>query len=265
MKNNYFAIIFIYCCCLYTAFSYSKVNNFPPVEIKEIKEIKVISPHWINYSNFDGTGFYFDLFRLIYESPNRKISFDIVPWSRLVMYIDTNNADIGLGGTRDKKALQSKYPMDIETVVAISPKNSESDWLGMSSLKGKTLAIHYGYEFEDKIPVNFNLYLISTPAQAWKMLEAQRLDFYIENHHDAMNFLKENNFESNKYNFYPLWTEMLLPRFVKSAKGKALADIYDHRYPIIHSDGSLKALYDKYDIPYPNTLPSSLNSIQFFR
>jgi len=232
---------------------------------KNIDNIIIVAPHWPKFTNHDGTGLYFDLIKLIYENENIQVSFNIVPWARAVKYIETNQADIIVGDTKDDTALQSNAPLDVETIVAISLKKKAEKWQGISTLENKVLGFIRGYFFKQKIPVNIKDYNFEEAKQGWGMLNKGRIDYYIENYVDALTYLKLNGVTPATYNFNSLWREILFPRFAKTAKGKYLADLYDKKYPEIYADGRLEALYNKYNIPYVDPYAPTLKAIEYIK
>ncbi len=238
------------------------INAQSPDKEQNINTVRVVSPAWSKFTNTDGTGLYFDLVKLIYESQQTIITTELVPWARGVKYIKDNKADLLLGNTRSDGGLQTKYPLDVEKIVAISKKNSQQSWVGPTSLTNKIVGFIRGYDFLDKMPVKVKSYNFEYPKQGWGMLDNDRIEYYIENHTDALIRLKEKNIDANNYNFHRLWEEVLIIKFQDSPRGQALADIYDKRYPIIHADGSLESIYKKYNIPYIDPLLLNLTGLE---
>jgi len=229
---------------------------------EEVDIIKVVAPFWTGFTNKDGTGIYFDLVKLIYDTPKQKVSFEILPWARAVKYVDNSSADVLLGDLRDKNFFQSQAPLDIESAMAISLKSNKTEWHGEKSLKDKIVGFVRGYYLDSRFSVNVRIYNFENSVQGFGMLDKGRIDYFIQDFVYASKFIEENGINGEKYNFDPLWFIELVLRFSKTPKGKRLAEIYDKRFPIIYKDGRLEALFKKYQIPYVDPYSPSFEAVQ---
>ena len=64
-----------------------------PVSGGEIKTIHIVTPAWPDQTNEDGNGLFFDIVRSIYEPAGIKMKYEIVPWKRAELMLNSNRAD----------------------------------------------------------------------------------------------------------------------------------------------------------------------------
>jgi|GEM_PF-2794462 len=60
------------------------------------QEIRVATDIWEGYSNRDGTGYYFDILREIYPSPEYVLKVSYVPFRRGLRMVETAREDVTL-------------------------------------------------------------------------------------------------------------------------------------------------------------------------
>ena len=96
--------------------------GFQPAQAGE--PIIVVSDTWENFVSKDGTGYYLDLLRLAYPSPQYELELSILPYSRALHLIKNKQADIVLGiwANEYDHTLLSKYPVEVDLYDAVSRK-----------------------------------------------------------------------------------------------------------------------------------------------
>ncbi len=75
-----------------------------------MKEVLVVSECWIDLTNKDGSGLYFDIVRMVYELVGIKVKIKIFPYNRSSMMVKKKRADVWLGSYLDEEdyAIYSK-------------------------------------------------------------------------------------------------------------------------------------------------------------
>lgn len=207
----------------------------------------IVTPSWKNFTEKDGSGFYFDLMRLVFEPEGIQISHQITPWARCELLVSSKKADALLGSYKEKMQLYN-YPnyaiwIDISSVAF---KRGKFEWHGTTSLKDKKVAWIRGYRYDSYLDIRLQIYELSDNSQAWQMLELDRIDFYLDSLTDMKLFIKENAIDHDKYEIQNVITKQLYVRFAKTEKGKRLADIYDKRILRLYENGQLERLYLKW-------------------
>tara|TARA_R110001592_G_scaffold65156_2_gene200059 strand:+ start:580 stop:1278 length:699 start_codon:yes stop_codon:yes gene_type:complete len=207
----------------------------------------IVTPAWKTFTEEDGTGFYFELMKMLYEPIGIKIDYQITPWARSVAMISLKQADALVGSYLEQADL-FHYPQqaiwrDISSVVF---KPSIFKWKGIDSLQNKNIGWIRGYGYDAYFDVPMNVTKLIDNKQAWKLLELNRIDFYIESLTDLKLYMQENTINSNEYEIENVLSKDMYVRFAKTAQGKKFADIFDQRIVELKQNGQLKELYLKW-------------------
>lgn len=224
--------------------------------------LRLVTPIWKNFTQADGSGFYFELMRLIYHPVNISVEYEIMPWARSLLILEQQQAD----------AIVGSYLIDAEKfhfpdnpiwldVSAVAFKTDKVDWQGVSSMKNKVVAWIRGYSYDDFIDINISTLELIDNKQAWEMLSLDRIDFYMDSITDLKIYLNSNNLSGNDYTIEKVLTKPMYIRFALTEKGKNLAEIYDKRLPDIVANGELKALYQKWGY-YPDHYHAFLSALE---
>jgi polar amino acid transport system substrate-binding protein len=210
-------------------------------------ELLIVTPVWKTFTEENGSGFYFDLMRLVYEPEGIAISYQITPWARSAILIQNKQADAMLGSYKQQQEvyLYPTKPIWIDHS-AVAFKRDKVKWTGTSSLSGKSVGWIRGYEYDSFLDVNMNIQKLINNQQAWKMLSLDRLDFYIDSITDLQIYLKENQLDEKDYALENILIKNMYIRFARTDKGKRFVDIYDQRIIQLQKSGQLKQLYRKW-------------------
>ena len=90
---------------------------------------------------------------------------------------------------------------------------------------------------------------ISNEQQGFKMLLSNNGDFLLTTREETVNFVKAENLNLNLFNTHSIATQYIYLGFTNNKKGQKLAEIYDRRVKEFIEDGTLEALYQKWDTP----------------
>jgi len=227
---------------------------------EDIKTIQIATPVWEGQTNEDGTGLFFEIVRSIYEPVGIKMEFKFVPWKRAVYMIERCEADALLDSYREnitEKMIIPKYPLVKEYNVAVFKKDKIKKWEGVKSLEGLRLLWIRGYDFH-KNPNMIYLYVkweeIDDYETAWKMLDIDRADAYLDAFVDVRNFISKNKVDMTPYRMEFIFGENGYMAFSKSEKSEKLIAIYDKRIIELFKSGELKNIFKKWDYPFPDDI-----------
>ncbi len=220
-----------------------------------METVTIATPSWKNLTNKDGTGLYFDLFRLIYDSPHFKLNYVIVPWKRGKVMLKNQIADIQPAAYQTPKTdlwIYSEYPMDVDYTVAVFKKSRIKNWLGQKSMKDRNVVWPRDYNFQNYLDVNVKWDEIDYPNQGWLMIESGRTDFYMDILPSINAYIREHNPDMRVFTVETVLTINTYPRFFSSEKGKTLRDFYDKKASVLFKNGAIKRLFNKWNIKYPS-------------
>ena len=195
---------------------------------------------WEDYSNEDGTGYYLDLLKAIYEPKGINIDVKYVPYKRSVEMVDNKKADMMLGAYEGEEivGVYGKYPIELDVVdAAVSPE------LAKESLSGKKVGAVRGNEFNSYTNVSMKYREVSNLRSLLKMLNHQRIDAVLDYEVDirsagkaigeASRFEIKTGVLSNPSYFV----------FANSARGEKMRKIFDEEFIKLYRDGKVQNIY----------------------
>ena len=212
--------------------------------------IKVIAPEWPNWTNSDGSGFYFELIRAVYEDSHRKLLFDNANFMRSKVSAQNGDSDIVVGvfakHHKDANLITPFYPIDNETFVIASKKAHR--WQSLQDLNHQRLIIPRGYRVADDLPFKFTPVYVDSDLQGLKMLLANRERYLLTTEEEITIHL--NTFKHTLDNFYiqEVIVSYIYLGFTNNTKGQTLADTYDQRLPQLIKEGAVESLYHKWQL-----------------
>lgn len=117
-------------------------------------EIRVVTAAWMGYANAQGEGYYFEILRQAFPSPEWQLKVTVVPFARSIQLLQHDKADIVLGVYQGdlRKGLYSAAAVEMDTVdVALTPAMAR-DWQGLESLHLRKVQAYIAYGFDRLIP-----------------------------------------------------------------------------------------------------------------
>jgi len=247
IKHITILILLLFIC--HTSWAYEK-------EPVNINTIHIATPAWEGQTNEDGTGLFFDIIRTVYEPAGIKMRFEIVPWKRAVQMILSNNADALLDIYReniDENMSAPQYPLLTEFTVAIFKKNRIKNWTGVKSLEGISLIWLRDYDYHNTRHLK-NIKLkwseVDDYESAWRILEKDRADAYLEAYTDAKHYITSNKIDMNIYQMEKIGGDKGFMACPKTEKSKILINIYDKRIIELLKSGELKKIFEKWNYPF---------------
>ena len=192
---------------------------------------------------------YWELFRLIYVDYNLEIH--IKPIKRVEKLLTNKNIDIVFPFYKQdiESELHGAQPFDYDRVSALFKKSKFKEWHGIKNNISRRFVwvVEHGYEnyFDIK-----NYREARDQKQALKMLERNRVDFYLNAKDDIEIAFKKLQLDSTEYGIAEVIRLGLYPFFANNEKGMNLKSIYDKRLTEIKNNGKLKSLFQKHKLDY---------------
>ena len=227
------------------------------------RPIKVVSEAWAGYANQQGTGFYQRLLNLIYQPLGYQIDYKILPYARTAaMVAKGEEADIMLVGwdvahwVYDWKysVLTPHKAVDTEEVLALSLRHKGLDWFHLVGGMRYRFGWRNGYAYEEHFKVkNQHITLLDNAGQGLKMLQAGRLDFFLESAEDVNQELLQRD-DGDRFKRQVIRVRKLYPVFHKGDWGRQLMDIYDSRMQSMENSGELQRWYSENNKNYQDIL-----------
>ncbi|MFG1481925.1 transporter substrate-binding domain-containing protein [Halobacteriovorax sp. HFRX-2_2] len=219
----------------------------------EIKTIEISTPKWDGFTNKDGSGLYFELVKKAYSLSNIKVNYTFVPWPRAVKYVNENHKDAMLGAyNSDPESIYPNYPIDVEYTLVIYKKNSLKDWQGVESLKGKEVYWVRGYNYHEYIKTKLDWRELQDTNQGLKLLEKDRIKFFIDSNNTLKPKLKEFKIDLKDYEIKPVITKFLYVRFSRTKKSQELIKIFDKNMATLLKTKDLEKIYKKWNHKMPD-------------
>jgi len=221
-------------------------------ETEKITTIHIVTPAWINQTQEDGTGLFFDIVRAVYEPLGIKMEFEIVPWERAMQLIGAKQADAMLAVySGNEGQITPKYPLYLDCISAVFKKATIKDWQGRTTLNGKSAIWLRGYGYQDVFTdIQLLWSEIDEYQQAWDMLAADRVDFYLDTDFDIAFYVKQQNIDLAPYQVETVKCENAYVGFAATEKSKKLIAMYDQRIPELLQSGELQKMFTQWGFSF---------------
>jgi len=244
-----YSFILILCCTLTPAYA-------------EKNTLIISSESWENATHRDGSGLYWDIFRAVYEPVGYVVEPEIRSYQGSINNLKLKRSDVMVGAYLDEieDVIYPKNHFAVDIVQVIYPKNRRFKWEGLNSMKGRNVSWIDGYSFDDYLPdtISKDLYIrkVTNRETVFRLLDANKVDFFMDARSDLINFLKSNvEYKIDNYVTKIVLELKLFTVFSHNKKGRMLAEIFDQRFAILLANGEIKRLYDKYEnsnLMYPS-------------
>ncbi|MDD1780059.1 transporter substrate-binding domain-containing protein [Enterovibrio sp. ZSDZ35] len=213
------------------------------------REITVISELWVDATEKDGSGLYFEIMRRVFEPLGYSVKTQTTTYSRSVKLVQSKKMDIFLGSYIDEqeRVLYPKWHFDAEQVAAVYKPSVINSWQGEASLKGKTVAWIKGYDYDEYLETELNKREVKSRRQGLSLLASDRIDALLDAHDEILEELDEDNLESKNLAISIVKDLRLYPAFSDSPRGNELRRIYDKQFEKLLRTGEIKRLFDEYE------------------
>jgi len=220
----------------------------PPLKADD-KTLYIVTPAWKNWTNTDGTGYYFDLVRLIYKPLGYKILFDIAYFSRAKKMVELKEADAAFSlymNSSNESYITPKHSLTSGEVVIMFSRDIE--WKGISSLYQKDILYPKGYNFIPEIPISFTHIEVSDSKTGILMLMRGRASYFITNLEEMTQLQQELRIDMTLYRVEHLYSKKLFMGFSNTDKGRRLVEQFDQRMTLLINNGQIDKLNKKWNL-----------------
>jgi len=214
-------------------------------------EVQLVSEHWVGHTNKDGSGLAWDIMRQVFEPAGVKMRFRVVPYTRSIGLVQRGEADAWLGSYRDEvseKIIYPRWPYDADQIVALSLREQPVPTL--QSIGQYRLSWIRGYEYQRYLPGVKRYEEIQRRVGILRMLELGHADFFLDASTEVEDVLREGP-DSARFRTTALTSLPLYAGFADTARGRALAELFDRRMAELVRDGKLRAVFRRWQQPYP--------------
>jgi polar amino acid transport system substrate-binding protein len=240
--------------CLLLLLLFAANGNGAIIAEVDPQYINVAANEWEDQTNADGSGLYFDLIRAVYQPMGIQVRIRTLPFKRAAMLLRNQTIDASAGFYSAETAKQigwhfyatPKRPIDAERITAIFKKGTMQNWRYPGSLTGKRVAWISGYGYELAIKAEMEHQTINSQSQGWKLLQAGRVDVYLDSESDAIAAADASGVNLDDYQFETVVWENLYVPFAVNKKGLRLMRIFDKRMEELHNSGELAELYHRW-------------------
>lgn len=219
-------------------------------EAAPLPEFSVASEAWENHSNADGSGLAWDLLRAVFEPAGVQLKITSVPYTRALGLAQRGKVDAALGLYLNEAegVTYPRWPYADDTVVALGLVGAPVPTL--QNLANYRLIWVRGYGFQSQIPNLKNYQEVQRRSGIPKMLKQGRADFYIDDDEEVKTLLASaehpQDFQVTALEYLPIYLG-----FARTEHGRAMQALYEQRMPQLLRDGTLRAIFARYQQHYP--------------
>lgn len=214
-------------------------------------EIQLVSEHWAGHTNPDGSGLAWEIMRQVFEPAGVKMRYRNVPYTRSIGLVQRGEADAWIGSYRDEvgeKIHYPRWPYDADQIVALSLRTKPVPTL--ESIGQYRLAWMRGYEYQRYLPGLQRYEEIQRRVGILRMLELGHADFFLDASTEVEEVLREAR-DPARFRTTELTSLPLYAGFADTARGRALAELYDRRMAELVRGGTLRPIFRRWQQPYP--------------
>ncbi len=229
---------------------------------QHIKSMTVVAPEWKGYTNKDGSGLYWDIFRAIYEKEGIKVKTKIVPWNRAMKMVSkyrTYNAIVGEYRKTTEEVIFPIFPIDVKYRLALSKYKDGFQWNGLKSLKGKTIGWVKDLNVIVDSKRDFELNEFANIEQGIRLLNSGKIDFLIAEWEQISAAMKKHKMSDEDYtsNKMPQGADVYAAFSIDNLS-RELIVVYNERIPELVESGELAEIYKRWD---NGKMPESVMSL----
>lgn len=215
------------------------------------KDIQLVSEYWPGHTNPDGSGVAWEILRAVFEPAGVAVHTRNEPYMRSIGLVQRAEADAWLGSYRHEVSERVFYPQhayDADRIMALGLATLPRPTL--ETLRRHRLIWVRGYGYDEYLPGPLRFQEVERRMGILDMLERGRADFYIDASTEVDDVLAGSR-EPERFRTYALLRLPLYPGFADTARGRALAALYDRRMAELVRAGSLRPIFRRWQQPYP--------------
>lgn len=197
----------------------------------------------------DGSGYYWDLLRVVYEAEGVILKHLSAPFQRCLDLVESKEVDGAVAvfetPERRKKFTYPKSRLSFSSYGLIHLRQTPFDKL--ENVRGDVGVIR-GYDFSAWLPSSLSIVPLDNNIQAIKMLNMRRLEYHADDINDVLLTLKKIGERSDNFSFKELHVRSLFNAMTKDVRGQTLADKFDSGLRKAFKSGGLERLLKKYEV-----------------
>lgn len=214
-------------------------------------DIQLVSEYWPRHTNPDGSGVAWEIMREVFEPAGVTVAARNEPYMRSIGLVQRGEADAWLGSYANEISERVIYPhhaYDADRIQALGLVTQPQPTL--DTLTRFHLIWIRGYGYNEYLPGPLRFQEVERRNGILDMLVRNRADFYIDASTEVADVLAASR-EAERFRTYDLTRLPLYPGFADTARGRALAEIYDRRMAELIRAGSLRPIFRRWQQPYP--------------
>lgn len=229
-----------------------------PMESERV--VSVVCDTWVNYTNKDGTGAYWEIVKAVFEPAGYEVACRTMPWKRAKNEVINKNADALIGEYYSETGngtdyLYPQWHISIEDpVVALFKKGRIKEWdkRGIYALENNRVAWIRGYDYDTGflkgIPVmKHEVSEISTGlAHIFRDMVDVFLDYESGIRHEAEGMSFTLNLDRDCEIRIAKPGSRLYVVFANRARSEILIRLFDDRMKMLVETGEIDKIYSKW-------------------
>lgn len=225
-------------------------------EVGVDKLIHVKTEPWQHFTNADGSGYFFDLLRAIYEPQGYQIKIEFCHWRACILDVIEAKADIILGVSAveveaSNKLQRGSYPIHFERIAVAFKSKKWPDWQGQQTMKNKIIVQHKGFGHEKELTVPVKVRDSLNNEQAWHLLATDQADFFVDGLAVLEREVRQHNTEDVVYQIEPIFKTPNYMGFGTHKKSQKLLKVFNDTLPRLYQQGIPQALQEKWLLRWP--------------
>jgi polar amino acid transport system substrate-binding protein len=212
----------------------------------------VVADEWEDYTAADGSGYWFDLLRLVYEPAGHALEFRIAPYPRVLNDIRKGKSHLTpatyRGDIEDSHA-ELSIVMEQDRVDCFVLEKNFPAWQGPSSLVGKQVGARLFYGFGRFLPEGVHYTEKPKLEGLLKMLAVGRLDAVLDYEEDVGALVRAGTLKQTWVMKPGVIQPAEYAAFAITPEGMRAREIFRQRMAVIIRDKLADPLLQKYGIP----------------
>ncbi|GLO47702.1 MULTISPECIES: substrate-binding periplasmic protein [Pseudomonas] len=214
------------------------------------KHIHLVSEEWLDYTGADGTGLAWDVLRKVFEPAGVKVVTLSAPYSRAIGLVKRGEADAWVGSYKEENDdnLYPRWHFDMDHIYALGLASKPVPTL--ESVGKYRLVWVRGYDYGSYLPNVQEFREVQRREGILPMLEHDRVDFYIDALTEVDYVLGQAS-QPERFRRTHVAELPLYLAFARNDQARALRDLFDKRMAELVRSGELKAIFQRWQQPYP--------------
>ncbi|WP_411993290.1 substrate-binding periplasmic protein [Agarivorans sp. DSG3-1] len=217
--------------------------------------INIATDFWEDFSNRNGTGYYFSLVERIF--PDYSYTAHFMPYPRSVAMLEKQQVDLVFGASADEfdKANCSQYLIERDVTDMLVSATFANSYQSLDDLVGKLVVSHLGYDWADSLPEGTSYDEYSDLSQMIKLLKVGRVDAILDYRDDVEALLDSSPSLKGDFAFidsvFGYGTTFC---FSTTEKGAMLLNQFEQAMPLLIESGELHQIMmdtTDSDVDYP--------------